>query len=81
VRRAVRLGARGRLVLPSEVRQHLGVAPGDEVIMTIEPAGGVQLTSWPEVARRFRGILKPPPGRDLVAELLAERRAEAERES
>jgi len=69
------------LVLPVEVRQHLGVAPGDEIIMTIQPAGGVHLSSRAEVARRFMGVLPPPPGRDLVAELIAERRAEAEREA
>jgi hypothetical protein len=49
--------------------------------MSLEPRGGVRLTSRAEVARRCAGMLRPPEGRDLVAELLEERRAEAEREN
>jgi AbrB family looped-hinge helix DNA binding protein len=76
----VRVGDRGRVVLPAEVREALDVRPGEEVIMTVEPAGGVRLTTRAEVARRCLGMLPAPVGRDLVAELLEERRAEGERE-
>ncbi len=79
-RYAVRLGDRGRIELPAEVRQALGVRPGEDVMLTIEPAGTVRLTSRPQVAQRCLGMLTAPPGRELVAELVAERRVEASRE-
>jgi AbrB family looped-hinge helix DNA binding protein len=78
-RYAVRLGERGRIELPADVRHTLQVQPGDEVILTIEPAGIIRVTSRAEVARRCLGMLPPPPDRQLVAELVAERRAEAAR--
>lgn len=68
-------------MLPAAVREQLDVSPGDEVIMSLEPPRGVRLTSRAEVARRCAGLLQPPPGRDLVAELLEERRTEAEQEA
>lgn len=78
-RYAVRLGDRGRIELPADVRRALRVQPGDEVILTIEPAGTIQVTSRAAVARQCLGMLAPPPGRQLVAELVAERRGEAAR--
>ncbi len=68
------------MVLPAEVREALGVQAGDDLIVTVDPAGGARVTSRAEVARRCFGMLSVPPGRDLVAELIAERRAEADRE-
>lgn len=79
-RHIVRVGDRGRIVLPSPVRRALGVHPGDEVIMSVETEGVVRMTSRAEVARRCFGMLPDPPGRDLVAELIEERRAESRRE-
>ena len=78
-RYSVRLGDRGRIELPAEVRQALEVKPGDEVILTIEAGAGVRVTSRAEVARRCLGMLPAPPDRELVAELVAERRQEAGR--
>jgi AbrB family looped-hinge helix DNA binding protein len=79
-RHIVRVGDRGRIVLPSSVRRALRVQPGDELIMTVEAEGVVRVTSRAEVARRWFGMLPDPPGRDLVAELIEERRAEGRRE-
>jgi AbrB family looped-hinge helix DNA binding protein len=76
-RYTVRLGDRGRIELPADVRQALRVQAGDEVILTIEPAGTIHVTSRAAVARRCLGMLAPPPDRQLVAELVAERREEA----
>ena len=67
-------------MLPAAIREQLDVSPGDDVIMSLEPPHGVRMTSRAEVARRCAGLLQPPAGRDLVAELVRERRAEAELE-
>ena len=73
----MRLGDRGKIELPAEVRQALGLRPGDEVMITVDPTGSVHITSRADVARRCLGILPAPLGRELVAELVAERRREA----
>jgi AbrB family looped-hinge helix DNA binding protein len=74
----VELGDRGRLVLPVAVRRRCELAPGDRLIVTVEGPGVVRLTTAREAARRGRGLLRRWAGdRDLVAELLAERRRDA----
>lgn len=76
---SVRLGARGRLVLPAAIRHELALEEGDRVLFTIEEPGVLRMTTAREVVRRARGALRDLTGdRDLVAELLAERRREAE---
>jgi len=77
-RYTVRLGDRGRIELPVDVRQALRVQPGDEVILTIEPAGTIHVTSRAAVARQCLGMLAPPPDRQLVAELVAGGRRQEE---
>lgn len=77
---AIRLGDRGRLVLPAEVRRALELEPGDELVARLD-GDGVRLVSRRSLARELRGTLRQiAPDRDLVAELLAERHAEAETE-
>jgi AbrB family looped-hinge helix DNA binding protein len=76
----VRLGDRGRLVLPAELRRRAGLREGQELVLVY--AGGViRLASREELARVGRGMFAgAAPGRDLVTELLEERRAEARTE-
>lgn len=76
----IRLGERGRLVLPAELRRAMCVDTGAELVARLED-DSVHLISRRQLARRARGLLREsPPGRDLVAELLAERRSETEQE-
>lgn len=76
-----RLVSGGRLQIPARVRQELGLKDGDAVIM--ETVGG-ELRIRPyrevlsEIQRRLRKYV--PEGVSLADELIAERRAEAERE-
>jgi len=65
-----RVGAKGQVVIPKELRDELGIEPGDEVSfwrhddhVAVRPAGRAELRG------RFRG-------RDLTARLEADRRAE-----
>lgn len=56
------------------------IEPGDRLVARLD-GEGVRLISRRQLARQARGVVtKLAPGRDLVAELLAERRAEAARE-
>jgi AbrB family looped-hinge helix DNA binding protein len=74
------MGDRGRLVLPAELRHALGISAGDELLARLD-GDGVRIVSRRQLARRSRGLLRATrEQRDLVAELLAERRQEAAQE-
>jgi hypothetical protein len=54
---------------------------GDRVVLTLEPDGSMRLVSLREQVKKARGLYKHiAPERDLVGELLRERRQEALRE-
>lgn len=77
---AIRLGDRGRLVIPAAIRRQLGVERGDVLVASVE---GARLVLEPRAAAlgRLRERLTAiPAGVSLVDELIAERRVEARRE-
>lgn len=75
----VRLGERGRLVLPAELRKRAGLREGQELLVSYAD-GVLRLVTREELARAGRGMFADAgQGRDLVSELIAERRSEAER--
>jgi AbrB family looped-hinge helix DNA binding protein len=70
-----RVGPKGQVVIPKDLRDELGIEPGDEVSfwrhddhVAVRPSGRTQLRG------RFRGI-------DLVAVLADERRRDRAREA
>lgn len=77
----IRIGTGGRIVIPQPMREALGVKEGDDLLLEIDESGlhvrsvrqGVRLAQQ-TVARYIKR------GRSLAAELIAERRREAERE-
>jgi AbrB family looped-hinge helix DNA binding protein len=77
-----RLGSGGRLVIPSEYRRALGVAPGDEVILVLEE-GAVRVLTPREAVRRAQSLVRRyvAAGARLADELIQDRRREARRES
>lgn len=76
----VRLGERGRLVLPAELRRRAGLREGQELVL-IYADGIVRLATRRDLARSGRGMFsRAGRGRDLVSELIRERREEARRE-
>lgn len=72
----VKVGERGRIVVPAAVRQRAGFAEGT-TLMLLESPEGVVLLTREQLLARIRGELR---GSDLVSELLAERRRAAELE-
>ena len=76
----VRLGKRGRLVLPALLRRRLGLDAGERLLLTVDGEGGFRAISAREQARQLRGLYRHlAPGRSLADELIAERRQEARR--
>ena len=76
----VRIGERGRLVLPADLRRRAGFEDGQELVLRYSD-GVIQLATREQLARAGRGMFSHAGGdRDLVGELLSERRREAERD-
>jgi AbrB family looped-hinge helix DNA binding protein len=74
------LGDRGRLVLPAEVRKRLELKAHDLLVIDLD-GGALVVRKATDVAHDLRGVLRRrAPDRDLAAELIADRRAEAARE-
>jgi AbrB family looped-hinge helix DNA binding protein len=72
----VLVGDRGRIVVPAEVRERAGLRKGTPLVL-IETPDGLILLTREQVKARVRADLS---GLDLVKELLAERRAQADAE-
>lgn len=76
-----RINENGRIVIPAEIRQKIGIRPGDVLYLT---ADGDTLTIESQQARirRVQESLRRliPQDRLLSEELIAERREEARRE-
>ncbi|WP_315093574.1 AbrB/MazE/SpoVT family DNA-binding domain-containing protein [uncultured Cellulomonas sp.] len=70
------MGDRGRLVVPAELRMHLGLEEGAAVILVEAPGGVVLMTrdqARASIARQLAGV-------DLVTQLMLDRRQDAARE-
>jgi len=78
----IRLGPQGRIVIPAHFRRAMGVEAGEPLVATLEGAGRLVIetrkAAWESLRRQLGTAI--PDGVDLVAELIAERRAEARRE-
>src|SRR4051812_8848736 len=77
----VRLAAGGRIVIPAEVRQLLGLKVGEELLLTRDEVG-FRLTTYPQAIRQAQSLFAKlkGEGESVVEELLRERRDEAARE-
>jgi AbrB family looped-hinge helix DNA binding protein len=74
---AVKVGPKGRVVLPAPVRRELHIEEGDELVVIVEDDGALLMTRTAAIAR-LRLLMGPskPPG---AGEVMANRRAEVER--
>ena len=76
----VRVGPQGRLVIPAAIRKALDLEPGDTLTARVEEKRLVLEKREHILARLKAQFRKVPQGVSLVEELLAERRAESQRE-
>jgi len=70
------MGDRGRVVIPADVRERLGLETGNPLTLLEAPDGLVLMTREQLLAK----VREDLEGLDLVGELLRERRAEAAHE-
>ena len=78
---ATKVDRHGRVVIPVEYRRALGLREGDAVVIQLDD-GALRILTRAQAIRRAQEIVAKyvSPGRSLVDELIAERRAEAARE-
>jgi len=71
----------GRIVLPAEVRNVLGVGEGDSVLV-VQEGKAIEILTPQEALRQAQEyfVKLAPPGVSLAGELIQEHREEAERE-
>ena len=77
-----KINQQGRIVIPAECRAAAGLKPGDDLLVEAVGKGELRLRTREQALREAQTIVARhvPADRDLVTELIAERRAEAERE-
>jgi AbrB family looped-hinge helix DNA binding protein len=78
----VRVDSAGRVVVPSELRQRLGIEPGYDLILSVD-AQGIRLQTFEQTVKAVQEAFAPyrVPGVSVVDELIREREEEARRES
>lgn len=76
-----RIGAGGRIVIPHEIRAALEVREGDDLLLEVDDQG-LHIRSVRHAVHQVQQLVAKyvKPGRSLSAELIAERRKDAERE-
>ncbi|HEV2325603.1 MAG TPA: AbrB/MazE/SpoVT family DNA-binding domain-containing protein [Terracidiphilus sp.] len=76
-----RINENGRIVIPAEIRQKLGIKSGDTLYL-IADGDALRIESHRARIRRIQESLRHliPPDRVLSDELIADRREEARRE-
>jgi AbrB family looped-hinge helix DNA binding protein len=77
----IRVAAGGRIVIPAEIRQELGIKEGEEILLS-KSQDGYRLTTYRESIRRAQDLFSQTkkPGESIVTEFLQERRNEAIKE-
>jgi AbrB family looped-hinge helix DNA binding protein len=81
VRGKASLSSNGRIVIPAAIREEMGIAPGETLLMDVED-GVLRIESYPSRIRRIQQEVAQyiRPGNLASDELIAERREEARRE-
>jgi len=72
------MGDRGRVVIPQKIREAEGLNPGDKLILFREE-NGMTLMTRDQLKEKVQANFRECP-RSLADELIADRRAEAQRD-
>ena len=60
------LTSKGQITIPKEIRDHLGLKPGDRIDFAKDRSGRVSLRPINTDFRSLRGIIKSPLGRPIT---------------
>jgi AbrB family looped-hinge helix DNA binding protein len=77
---SIRVGPKGRVVIPIAIRELYDLEEGDELVVVPE-ADGIRLVDRTRLVASLRGSVRTTDGRSVVDELIAERRAAAAHEA
>ena len=81
VHATLKVGEGGRIVIPAEVRERLGLKTGSEVHLSVEGDTATLMSAEAAIRRAQARVAKYiKPGTTLSDELMADRRREAKRE-
>ena len=77
-----RINQQGRIVIPAECRTAAGLKPGDDLLIEPIGEGELRMRTKRQAIKEAQAIVARylPKGRDLVQELIDERRDESARE-
>jgi AbrB family looped-hinge helix DNA binding protein len=77
----VRVDSAGRVVVPADLREKLGIGAGDDLILSADKQG-IHLLTFAQAVQAAQEALAPYriPGVSVVDELIREREEEARRE-
>ena len=75
---SAKLDPAGRVLIPSQFRDHLGLAPGDKLVLRLNE-DGIQVTTLAKSVEAARSLVRQyvPAGEQLSDSLIETRRAEA----
>ena len=78
----VTVGANGRMNLPADLRQRLGISTPGRIFIQMDKDGEPVITTLERRLKRIRELMRPliRPGVSVVDEFIAEKRAEVARE-
>ncbi len=65
------LTSKGQTTIPKEIRDHLGLKPGDKVRFVIEDQGRVAVLPATYHLKDLKGMLKPAPKRVTIEDMEA----------
>lgn len=79
--KVARIGPNGRVVIPAPFRRALGLEAGDEIVVLLDPRGGLRLLTPKQAIVRAQELVESyvRKGRRLSRELLEERKEERRR--
>ncbi|HTS29661.1 MAG TPA: AbrB/MazE/SpoVT family DNA-binding domain-containing protein [Bryobacteraceae bacterium] len=82
MRYSVKVEKSGRILIPAAVRRQLHLVEGQSHVLLTVDAKGIKVGTRRQALEEVRSALRRyiPEGSDVAAELLADRRREAERE-
>ena len=76
----VKVGESGRLVIPAELRHRMGLKTGDRLVARLDDEGRLIFEKAESIKKRLKQQFAHLKGQGVIDDLIAERRAAAQKE-